>query len=271
VNGTEVAFKTYYPFGAEAASAPIESPTENHTFTGHEFDDAGNGRFATDYMHARYYNATAGRFLSVDPSLDAERTMQRPQLWNRYAYVMDNPLRYTDPDGRDTWDKISGFVNAFASDNLLGAGRVDRANEDYKAGQHAGDFAASVTGLVEVGSGGSGTAASTVVSITGVGALIGAPAAVVSGTVAVHGATTTIIATAHMMSTADDGKKAQDLISGSLKKSKSYRSELENTTKVEIDKLAKDKGPFQQAAKQMKKLIEQAERLREKIRNKYIH
>src|SRR5947209_3794211 len=87
VNGTEVAFKTYYPFGAEAASAPVESPAENHTFTGHEFDDAGNGRFATDYMHARYYNATAGRFLSVDAVLG---NSHQPQSWNRYAYVENN-------------------------------------------------------------------------------------------------------------------------------------------------------------------------------------
>ena len=46
-----------------------------------------------------------------------------------------------------------------------------------------------------------------------------------------------------------DGKKAGDLISGSLKKSKSYRSGSENKTKAEIDKLANEKGPFQQAAK----------------------
>lgn len=100
-DGFPVGVKAYYAFGAEMASAPIESPEENHQFTGHEFDDAQNGRFATDYMHARYYSPTVGRFLSVDPSLDLEKAVDEPQLFNRYAYVTNNPLRYTDPDGRE--------------------------------------------------------------------------------------------------------------------------------------------------------------------------
>ena len=266
-NGVQIGIHSYYPFGSELNLSPNEQPSEMIKFTGHERDLLASNPNTLDYMHARFYNPTVGRFLSADPSLDIEKTMRQPQMWNRYAYVMNNPLRYTDPDGRDTWDKISGFVNAFGSDNLLGAGRVDGPNDDYKAGQHAGDFAASVTGLIEVGLGGSGGAGSAVVSMTGVGALVGAPAAVVSGTVVVHGGATTLIATAHMMSAADGGKKAGDLISGSLKKSKSYRSELETKTEAEIDKLAKQKGPLQQAAKQMKKLIDQAERLRDKIRN----
>jgi hypothetical protein len=48
-------------------------------------------------MHARYYNPTVGRFLSVDPELGDP---QSPQSWNRYAYVMNNPLNHTDPTGR---------------------------------------------------------------------------------------------------------------------------------------------------------------------------
>ena len=266
-SGEKVAEHEYYPFGAEINLTPHETPEEAMKFTGHERDIVAGDGHTLDYMHARFYTASMGRFLSVDPSLDIEKMIRQPQMWNRYAYVTNNPLRYTDPDGRDTWDKISGFANAFGSDNLLGAGRVDAPNDDYRAGQHAGDFAASVTGLIEVSLGGSGTAGSAVLSMTGVGALVGAPAAVVSGTVVVHGGATTLIATAHMMSAADGGKKAGDLISGSLKKSKSYRSELETKTKGEIDKLAKQKGPLQQAAKQMKKLIDQAERLRDKIRN----
>jgi len=60
-------------------------------------------------------------------------------------------------------------------------------------------------------------------------------------------------------------KKAEDLISGKLKKSKSYHSDYANKTYQEILDLAKigDKK-----AKQMKKLIEQVERLREKLRGR---
>ncbi len=42
--------------------------------------------------------------------LDAEGAMTDPQRWNRYVYVRNNPLRYTDPDGRDTLDLAIGFV-----------------------------------------------------------------------------------------------------------------------------------------------------------------
>ena len=37
-----------------------------------------------------------GRFLSVDPVLGEAAT---PQAWNRYAYVRNRPLNYTDPTG----------------------------------------------------------------------------------------------------------------------------------------------------------------------------
>jgi RHS repeat-associated protein len=48
-------------------------------------------------MHARYYSPTVGRFVSVDPVLGDPA---RPQTWNRYAYVHNNPINLTDPDGR---------------------------------------------------------------------------------------------------------------------------------------------------------------------------
>jgi uncharacterized protein RhaS with RHS repeats len=51
-------------------------------------------------MHARYYDANLGRFLSVDPK-ERRTSATRPQEWNRYAYALNNPLKYVDPDGRD--------------------------------------------------------------------------------------------------------------------------------------------------------------------------
>jgi hypothetical protein len=57
-------------------------------------------------MHARSYNPTVERFLSVDPALDLKRTLPSPQLWNRYTYVANNPLRYIDPDGRLDYDAL---------------------------------------------------------------------------------------------------------------------------------------------------------------------
>jgi hypothetical protein len=62
-------------------------------------------------------------------------------------------------------------------------------------------------------------------------------------------------------------KPAGSLIRGFLKKSKSYRSELETQTYEEIVRMSQGKGPVAKAARQMKKLIEQSQRLGEKRGN----
>jgi RHS repeat-associated protein len=68
-------------------------------FTGHERDwshgPAGWGE-TFDYMHARYYAPSIGRFLSTDP---VRGSLNKPQSWNRDTYVRNNPLVYTDPSG----------------------------------------------------------------------------------------------------------------------------------------------------------------------------
>jgi RHS repeat-associated protein len=54
-----------------------------------------------DYFGARYMSSAQGRFTSPDP-LDANLLrVLNPQRWNKYAYVVNNPLAFTDPDGLD--------------------------------------------------------------------------------------------------------------------------------------------------------------------------
>ena len=68
-------------------------------FTGQERDDESK----LDYFLARYYSGSLGRFTSPDPALDtADPSI--PQSWNRYVYVLNNPLRYVDPFGEDYED-----------------------------------------------------------------------------------------------------------------------------------------------------------------------
>jgi hypothetical protein len=62
---------------------------------------------------------------------------------------------------------------------------------------------------------------------------------------------------------ADDDDIADDLIPGSLKRSKSYHRDYGQKTYDEIKRLAKQKPPDRKA-RQMKKLIENARRLRDK-------
>src|SRR5436190_301558 len=91
-------------WNAAAGTAAGYDREEPARFTGHERDfNAGttseNANY-NDYMHARYAVPQWGRFLSVDPTMDLKKAAHEPQMWNRYAYVTNNPLRYTDPDGR---------------------------------------------------------------------------------------------------------------------------------------------------------------------------
>jgi uncharacterized protein RhaS with RHS repeats len=64
-------------------------------------------------MHARYYNPTAGRFLSPDP-LDGSQRF--PQSWNRYAYARNNPLKYIDPTGQYVWAACTGSADQCQAD-----------------------------------------------------------------------------------------------------------------------------------------------------------
>jgi RHS repeat-associated protein len=99
VNGVKVGTHAYYPFGDELDLATTESLSERLKFTGHERDSLGSNE-PLDYMHARYYSPTMGRFLSVDPIIDQKRALAHPQVWNRYSYVENNPVNLTDPDGK---------------------------------------------------------------------------------------------------------------------------------------------------------------------------
>jgi RHS repeat-associated protein len=67
--------------------------------TGKERDtESGN-----DYFEARYYSSAMGRFLSPDWSAKEDpipyAKLDDPQSLNLYAYVRNNPLSRTDPDG----------------------------------------------------------------------------------------------------------------------------------------------------------------------------
>jgi RHS repeat-associated protein len=87
----------YLPFGEEYPAVGYPSSTERTgvKFTGKE-KDAETG---LDYFLARYFSSSQGRFTSVDAKGFSKRTLRNPQKWNKYAYVLNNPLQYVDPDG----------------------------------------------------------------------------------------------------------------------------------------------------------------------------
>lgn len=62
-------------------------------FTGHEMLD----ELGLIHMNGRVYDPTIGRFLSADPFI--QDNWFGTQAFNRYSYVQNNPLSYTDPSG----------------------------------------------------------------------------------------------------------------------------------------------------------------------------
>ena len=106
----------YFPFGEESTTPGPETKK----FTGHERDYNSASGFSLDYMHARYYSANLGRFLSVDPTWESA-DVKRPQSWNRYSYVLSNPVNATDPDGRN-WVKLAYIT---AKKIITGSKRLD--------------------------------------------------------------------------------------------------------------------------------------------------
>jgi RHS repeat-associated protein len=61
-------------------------------FTDHEH----LGNTGLIHMNGRVYDPVIARFVSADPFIDG---IANPQGWNRYSYVGNNPLSYTDPSG----------------------------------------------------------------------------------------------------------------------------------------------------------------------------
>jgi RHS repeat-associated protein len=145
----------------------------------------GTRNSGLDYFGARYYGSALGRFTSADPKLIPDE-FDNPQSWNKYAYTGNNPLRYTDPDGKDWKDIVSGALNAVWSDNTLGVGRQS-GNSDFKTGQAIGDGIAFVQGGVQIIAGAAGDAGGGSQTATGIGAALGVPAIAVSTAVGVDG------------------------------------------------------------------------------------
>ena len=93
--GTPEEESDYSPFGTEYV---LTGPGVNrYKYTGHERDSESG----LDYYGARYYGSALGRFTSIDPITATPVHLINPQRWNMYAYGMNNPLFYVDPDGRD--------------------------------------------------------------------------------------------------------------------------------------------------------------------------
>jgi RHS repeat-associated protein len=98
----------YLSFGPEIlrTGCPGYNAGVRQKFTGKE-RDAETG---LDYFGARYFSGAQGRFTSADSPF-ADQHAEDPQSWNMYAYVRNNPLKNTDPDGRDCTNGVGACLS----------------------------------------------------------------------------------------------------------------------------------------------------------------
>jgi RHS repeat-associated protein len=99
VNDTAVIdqVNNYYPFGmeyGEEAEDPGEKDYQNHLYSGKEFDNK---------FEMNTYDSGA-RTMSVDVPVwrTPDPLAENHYEWSQYAYCLNNPIRYCDPEGLDT-------------------------------------------------------------------------------------------------------------------------------------------------------------------------
>ncbi|HEY2352929.1 MAG TPA: RHS repeat-associated core domain-containing protein [Candidatus Acidoferrum sp.] len=104
----------FLPFGEQVSGASGTS----HKFTGDERD----AETSLDHTWFRQYSASLGRWMTPDPAGLAAVNPTFPQSWNRYAYVSNSPLSFTDPFGL--------FCNYLTPDGEVGRQDfdIDQAN-----------------------------------------------------------------------------------------------------------------------------------------------
>ena len=115
-DGQAVASSSYNLYGARKTST--DTTGNPFAYNGEARDDTG-----LDYLRARYYDSQGGTFLTEDsyPGEDTD-----PLSQNRYGYVQNNPVNYTDPSGH-FWNSIKkgwNYVKKTASNAWNGVKRV---------------------------------------------------------------------------------------------------------------------------------------------------
>lgn len=133
--GQVISRRDFLPFGEEiepdgtyrtTAQKYGQTDGVRQKFTGYQNDE----ETGLDFAEARMYQNLHGRFTAIDPLLASGKSAD-PQTFNRYVYVLNNPLVLTDPSGLQsgqTPDKKSGFC-------ILSCNFVDKPYERIPLGE----------------------------------------------------------------------------------------------------------------------------------------
>ena len=140
---------TNLPFGDNLSCAGDVDATEHH-FTGKERDTESG----LDDFGARYNASGLGRFMSPD---DFGGHLEDPQTLNKYAYVGNSPLRYTDPSGHDFWQSCYDRSST-CGNQVIGKDTNGKDINQLVSGttDSSGTFTATIITSASLGQAGSG-------------------------------------------------------------------------------------------------------------------
>ncbi|MEO7329303.1 MAG: FG-GAP-like repeat-containing protein, partial [Minicystis sp.] len=143
--GNVLEHRSYDPFGQRrnpiwgAPPPAIFSELTTQGFTGHESD----GELGLVNMKGRIYDPKIGRFLTMDPLVQAPLA---GQSWNPYSYVFNNPLSYVDPSGFEGEEPKArtGHVTVInhpdGHDEVIIDGRKPPKADPKESGEQVGAF-----------------------------------------------------------------------------------------------------------------------------------
>ena len=107
------------PFGTALSSE--STGMTNRRFTTYERSTTTG----LDYAVNRHYDSQQGRFTQVDPIGMKASSLEHPQTLNLYAYVANDPVNRTDPDGL-FWGALKRFFKKLGKIFSAVAGAVSR-------------------------------------------------------------------------------------------------------------------------------------------------
>jgi len=105
--GTLKQSASFGAWGDRTQVVQADPRAEDRGFTGHEHLTEVN----LVHMNGRVYDPVTGRFLAADPLIQDPYDAQN---YNRYSYVRNNPLSFTDPSGYSWWTKWRKPIAAIA-------------------------------------------------------------------------------------------------------------------------------------------------------------
>jgi len=103
--------------GLADKSDSLVGQTTDRGYTEHEhLDEVG-----LIHMNGRVYDPLIGRFMNADPFIQSPGNLQS---YNRYAYVMNNPLALTDPSGYFSLGSLLRSIDDFRRDVITETGKA---------------------------------------------------------------------------------------------------------------------------------------------------